>query len=142
MASFEELADRHREAAELAYEGFSARHIASRLGLSESAARRLVEEAFAKLGVQDGKELRVKWTREMWESSFDRIRRFVEERGHSEIPDEYSDEYGDGLGGLVANIRHHHAGLAGNSPGPFPGVDYASDLDQLEGWDWEGTPIT
>ncbi len=140
MASSEELAGRHREAAELAYEGLSARHIASRLGLSEPAARRLIEEAFAKLGVQDRVELRAKVTREMWERSFDRIRRFVDEHGHSEIPDEYSDEHGGGLGGLVANIRHHYAGLADHSPGPFPGVDYASDLDQLEDWDWEGTP--
>jgi DNA-binding CsgD family transcriptional regulator len=136
MVSWEALAGRHREAADLAYEGFSARHIASRLGLSESAARRLIQEAFAKLGVQDRKELREKWTREMWELTFDRIRRFVGEYSHSDIPADYSDEHGGGLGELVANIRHHHAGLAGHSPGPFPGVDYASDLDRLEGWDW------
>lgn len=51
----------------MAYEGFSARHIASRLGLSESGARGLVQDAFAELGVEDRKELREKWIEEMWE---------------------------------------------------------------------------
>lgn len=105
----------------MAYEGFSARHIASRLGVSESSARRLVQEAFAKLGVRDRTELREKWVREMWELAFERIRRFVDEHGHSDIPGDYSDEHGH-LAGLVANIRHHHAGLAGHSPGPSPGL--------------------
>ena len=51
------------------------------------------------------------------------------------MPRAYVDE--DGLlEGLVQNLHHHRAGPAGNSPGPFPGVDYAVDLDALDGWEW------
>jgi hypothetical protein len=37
---------------------------------------------------------------------------------------------------LVGNLRWHHAGKGGVSPGPFPGIDYAKDLDRLPGWEW------
>ena len=48
---------------------------------------------------------------------------------------DYHDE--DGLlGVLVGNIRWHHAGKAGVSPGPFHGIDYAAVLDRLPGWEW------
>ena len=65
-----------------------------------------------------------------------RIERFIDMHGHSCLPDPYFDEDGR-LDILVGNIRWHHAGNAGVSPGPFPGVDYGADLDPLEGWSWE-----
>ena len=70
-----------------------------------------------------------------WSRSLARIERFIERHGHSRIPEDYHDE--DGLlGVLVGNIRWHHAGKAGVSPGPFPGIDYAAILDRLPGWEW------
>lgn len=70
-----------------------------------------------------------------WATTLARIRRFIEENGHSRVPDRYSDDVGP-LDAIVGNIRLHHAGLAGVSPGPFPGIDYAADLDRLRGWEW------
>jgi hypothetical protein len=70
-----------------------------------------------------------------WAKTFARIRRFIEENGHSRVPDRYSDEVGP-LDAIVGNIRWHHAGLGGASPGPFPGIDYAAELDKLPGWEW------
>jgi hypothetical protein len=70
-----------------------------------------------------------------WAKTFARIRRFIEENGHSRVPDRYSDEVGP-LDAIVGNIRWHHAGRAGVSPGPFPGIDYAAELDKLPGWEW------
>lgn len=71
-----------------------------------------------------------------WRQTLARIRRFVEANGHSRLPAPYFDEEGR-LDILVGNIRRHHAGLAGVSPGPFPGIDYAKELDELGGWSWE-----
>lgn len=73
---------------------------------------------------------------EFWRTTLGRIRRFIEAHGQSRVPDGYVDDDGYGLAGLVGNIRWHHAGRGGESPGPFPGVDYAADLDTLEGWSW------
>ena len=70
-----------------------------------------------------------------WQKSLARIERFIERHGHSRIPDGYHDEDGP-LDILVGNIRWHHAGKAGVSPGPFPGTDYATVLDRLPGWEW------
>ena len=67
---------------------------------------------------------------------YTRIKRYIERHGHSEMPIDYDDEDGR-LGILVENIRFHHAGLAGASPGPFEGVDYESPLNELEGWSWD-----
>jgi hypothetical protein len=72
---------------------------------------------------------------EFWQRTLARIRRFIEENGHSRVPDRYADEIGP-LDAIVGNIRLHHAGRAGTSPGPFPGIDYAADLDRLPGWEW------
>lgn len=71
-----------------------------------------------------------------WQRTLTRIRRFVEAHGHSRFPEPYFDEDGR-LDILVGNIRWHHAGRAGESVGPFPGVDYAADLDKLDGWSWD-----
>lgn len=70
-----------------------------------------------------------------WQQSLARIERFIGRQGHSRIPDGYRDEDGP-LDILVGNIRWHHAGKAGVSPGPFPGTDYAKVLDRLPGWEW------
>jgi hypothetical protein len=70
-----------------------------------------------------------------WTQTLARIGRFIQVHGHSRVPDRYSDEVGP-LDAIVGNIRLHHAGLAGVSPGPFPGIDYAADLDRLPGWEW------
>jgi hypothetical protein len=119
----------------MAFEGLSTRHIAGRFGLSTAAAPRLLDEVFSKVGVRDRRELRDEWIQDEWRATLGRIRRFIDRHGHSRIPEDYTDEEGH-LGGLVENLRHHHAGLAGNSPGPFPGVDYAAELGSVEGWDW------
>lgn len=46
---------------------------------------------------------------------------------------------------VVEHIRRHHAGPADGSAdsrkvwymtSPFPGIDYASELDRLPGWEW------
>jgi hypothetical protein len=55
--------------------------------------------------------------------------------GHSRLPEGYHDDMGR-LDILVGNLRWHHAGKGGVSPGPFPGIDYAKDLDRLPGWEW------
>ena len=70
-----------------------------------------------------------------WAETLARISRFIERFGHSRVPDQYADEDGP-LDAIVGNIRLHHAGGAGSSPGPFPGIDYAADLDRLPGWEW------
>jgi hypothetical protein len=70
-----------------------------------------------------------------WAETLARIGRFIEVHGHSRIPDRYADEVGP-LDAIVGNLRLHHAGRAGASPGPFPGIDYAADLDRLPGWEW------
>jgi hypothetical protein len=70
-----------------------------------------------------------------WAETLARIRRFIEANGHSRIPPGYRDERGP-LDVIVRNLRWHHAGKGGASPGPFPGIDYASDLDRQRGWDW------
>jgi hypothetical protein len=70
-----------------------------------------------------------------WAETLGRIRRFVETHGHSRLPDGYHDDMGR-LDILVGNLRWHHAGKGGVSPGPFPGIDYAKDLDRLPGWEW------
>jgi hypothetical protein len=70
-----------------------------------------------------------------WGETLGRIRHFVEQHGHSNVPDGYADEQGR-LDIIVGNLRWHHAGKGGVSPGPFPGIDYAADLDQLPGWEW------
>ena len=72
---------------------------------------------------------------EFWQRTLARIRRFIERFGHSHVPDRYADEDGP-LDAIVGNLRLHHAGQAGVSPGPFPGIDYAADLDRLPGWEW------
>ena len=70
-----------------------------------------------------------------WAATLQRIRRFIEIHGHSRVPDGYADERGP-LDVIVGNLRWHHAGKGGVSPGPFPGIDYAKDLNELPGWDW------
>ena len=70
-----------------------------------------------------------------WATTLARIRRFIEENGHSRIPEPYFDDIGR-LDVIVGNIRWHHAGRGGISPGPFPGIDYAADLEQIPGWEW------
>jgi hypothetical protein len=71
----------------------------------------------------------------LWAQTLGRIGRFIEVHGHSRVPDQYSDEVGP-LDVIVGNLRWHHAGRGGASPGPFPGIDYAADLDRLPGWEW------
>jgi len=70
-----------------------------------------------------------------WAETLARIRRFIEDNGHSRVPDDYHDADGR-LDVIVGNLRWHHAGKGGVSPGPFPGIDYAADLDRLPGWEW------
>jgi len=70
-----------------------------------------------------------------WERTLARIHRFIERHGHSRVPEPYFDEDGR-LDVIVGNLRWHHAGKAGVSPGPFPGIDCARDLDELPGWEW------
>ncbi len=69
-------------------------------------------------------------------TSIKRIQRYIEKHSHSRMPIDYDDEDGR-LGILVNNIRWHAAGKAGTSPGPFPGVDYQTPLNNLEGWSWD-----
>lgn len=72
---------------------------------------------------------------QFWGATLARIQRFVEAHGHSRVPDGYEDDQGR-LDIVVGNLRWHHAGKGGVSPGPFPGIDYAADLDSLPGWEW------
>lgn len=71
-----------------------------------------------------------------WDESLARITRFIDQHGHSLVPDGYHDEQGR-LEILVHNIRFHHGGKTGMSEGPFPGVDYVADLERLDGWEWD-----
>lgn len=132
------------EIAQMANEGFSARHIAARLGLSERAAAARLRIVFAKLGVRDRRELRTKIGTTEWLEALGKIRAFIDAHGHSRVPESYRDEDGMPLAGLVSNIRRRHAGRdwLGEGPRPkgsdfFPGVDYEADLDRLQGWTWE-----
>ena len=70
-----------------------------------------------------------------WARTLARIRRFIEQHGNSNVPEFFEDDEGR-LDVLVGNLRWHHAGKGGVSPGPFPGIDYAADLDRLPGWEW------
>jgi hypothetical protein len=70
-----------------------------------------------------------------WARTLARITRFIEQHGHADVPTGYEDEEGR-LDVIVGNIRWHHAGKGGVSPGPFPGIDYAPELDRLPGWTW------
>lgn len=70
-----------------------------------------------------------------WAETLERIQRFIEAHGHSRVPDGYRDDRGP-LDIIVGNLRWHHAGKGGVSPGPFPGIDYAADLDRTPGWEW------
>jgi hypothetical protein len=70
-----------------------------------------------------------------WARTLARIRRFIDQHGNSDVPAFYEDDEGR-LDVLVGNLRWHHAGKGGVSPGPFPGIDYAADLDRLPGWEW------
>jgi hypothetical protein len=70
-----------------------------------------------------------------WGETLARIRRFMESHGHTRVPEGYHDDRGQ-LDIIVGNLRWHHAGHGGASPGPFPGIDYAKDLDELPGWEW------
>jgi hypothetical protein len=70
-----------------------------------------------------------------WGETLARIQRFIDQHGHSNVPSNYRDERGP-LDAIVGNIRWHHAGKGGASPGPFPGIDYAAELDRLPGWHW------
>jgi hypothetical protein len=71
----------------------------------------------------------------LWAETLERIRRFIEAHGHSRVPDGYHDDRGP-LDIIVGNLRWHHAGKGGVSPGPFSGIDYAADLDRTPGWEW------
>lgn len=73
--------------------------------------------------------------RDAWKKTLIRIGRFIGEHGHSRVPNPYFDADGR-LDVIVGNLRWHHAGRAGTSPGPYPGIDYAADLDRLPGWEW------
>ena len=119
----------------MAFEGLTTRHVAAKFGLSTAAASSLLNEVFAKVAVSIRRELREVWIRDDWQATLGRIRRFIDRHGHSRVPHDYVDEGGH-LAGLLVNIRHHHAGSAGVSPGPFPGVDYAVELDSVDGWEW------
>lgn len=70
-----------------------------------------------------------------WRRTLARIKRFVADHGHSRVPEPYRDVEGR-LDIIVESLRWHHAGRGGTDPCPFPGIDYARDLDQLPGWDW------
>lgn len=70
-----------------------------------------------------------------FETTLKRIGRYIEIHGDSRIARQYLDEDGP-LGGIIAGIRWHYAGLTGVSPGPFPGVDYVSRLNEIDGWSW------
>ncbi len=70
-----------------------------------------------------------------WARTLARIRRFIDQHGNSNVPAFFEDDEGR-LDVLVGNLRWHHAGKGGVSPGPFPGIDYAADLDRLPGWEW------
>jgi DNA-binding CsgD family transcriptional regulator len=131
----DDLTGRHLMAAEMAFEGLTARHIAAEFGLSTAAAHSLLNDVFAKVGVSNRRELEEVWVRDRWEATLGRIRRSIDRHGHSRVPVDYVDEGGH-LAGLLVNIRHHHAGLAGVSPGPFPGIDYAAELGSVDGWEW------
>ena len=131
----DDLTGRHREAAEMAFEGLTTRHIAAKSGLSTAAASSLLNEVFAKVGVSSRRELREVWIRDYRKATLGRIRRFIDRHGHSRVPHDYVDEDGH-LAGVLGNIRDHHAGLAGVSTGPFPGVDYAAEVDAVDGWEW------
>jgi hypothetical protein len=72
-----------------------------------------------------------------WEQDLERIRRFIQEHGHSRIPERYYDPDGTRLDTVVGDIRWHHAGRGGWSHDPYPGVGYVGDLAGLEGWSWE-----
>jgi len=72
---------------------------------------------------------------EFWRQTLARVRRYIERHGDSRVPDGYRDEDGP-LDVIAGSLRWHHAGKGGASPGPFPGADYAADLDDLEGWEW------
>ncbi|HEX5013489.1 MAG TPA: hypothetical protein VFV72_04945 [Candidatus Limnocylindrales bacterium] len=70
-----------------------------------------------------------------WAETLNRIREYIETHGDSRVPAHYADARGR-LDVIVENLRWHHAGHGGVSPGPFPGIDYAADLDRLPGWEW------
>jgi hypothetical protein len=73
-----------------------------------------------------------------WKRDYGKISQFTKKHGHSRIDESYRDEDGRPLAGLVLNLRWHHAGRAGGaSRGPYPGIDYAADLDRLEHWTWQ-----
>lgn len=70
-----------------------------------------------------------------WRRDLARIRRFVGEHGHLRMPDGYTDD-GGRLDVLVRVLRWHYAGGSTGSGGPYPGVDWVSDLEQIPGWEW------
>jgi hypothetical protein len=125
-------------------EGFGARDIAVRLDLSERAVAGRIRVIFAKLGVANRRQLRAKMDADAWRRDLQSIREFIETHGHSRIPESWRDKDGRSLYILLSNIRRHHAGRSwlgeGRPPkgsGPYPYLDYAADLDRLEGWSWE-----
>jgi Bacterial regulatory proteins, luxR family len=73
------------EIAQMAAEGFSVRHIAARLDLTERAAAARLRIVFAKLGVRDRRELRTKIGATDWEEALGKIRAFIEAHGHSRV---------------------------------------------------------
>jgi DNA-binding CsgD family transcriptional regulator len=132
------------EIAQLAAEGYPTPAIAGRLGLSDRTAAARVRVVFAKLGVRNRPELRAKMTANYWRRFLERIRTFIDAHGHSRVPEGYEDDEGP-FRPVVERIRRHHAGPADASAdsrkvwymtSPFPGIDYASELDRLPGWEW------
>ena len=128
----QDLTGKHFEVAQWAYWGYPTPGIAQKMGISDAAATALLREVYAKLDVENRKELRTRYEGEMWEDVLLRIKRFIDQHGHSRIPVDYSDEDGP-LGGVVLSIRWHAAGRAGVSPGPFPEIDYTATLNELRG---------
>jgi hypothetical protein len=105
------------------------------LGADELGADDWSIEAWAELS-RTPEELPPPLDRDVfWAQTLSRIERFIERHGHARVPHGYHDEDGR-LDILVDSLRWHHAGKAGVSPGPFPGIDYAAVLDQLPGWEW------
>jgi hypothetical protein len=78
-----------------------------------------------------------------WRRHLAKIKSFVETHGHSRVPKDYRDNEGAPLHILVDNVRWKHADrdwLEGHRPNQaewFPGVDWESDLEGLDGWSWE-----
>ena len=141
ITSLDSLSPKRRRLAEQLVEGDrgTVPVVARDLGMSDHAARTMIEKLYSDMGASDREGFRQAYLRAKWVSDRDAIARYIEQHGDSDVPEDHDTEFGSQLWMTVALLRRVHAGAVpdGAYGDPYEGqADWEEQLDALDGWTW------